>query len=261
MPDYSYVHVPTCESAVKDESIFNVFKRDKDFNTILEHTQDEYSHVFMSQILNKYSNYIQDINWELIKENDLLGDPYKIEYQELSKVVTLDNYIMAPSTVAYTFKALDILSHMKKSSLDDIRIVEIGAGYGGQCKILLDLAPIFNINIKSYTLIDLYWPNELQKKYLKKLGYIDKVKFISYESLVDNNRKMPAFDYLISVYALGEFSKDIQQFYIDKLKDLQYYYVVWNTPSIHEYFLLADIENEVPKTGPANVVIKSKVNK
>lgn len=261
MPDYSYVHVPVCEKAINDDNIFESFKQDGSFTTILEHTQEEYSHIFMQRIINEHKDLLKKINWNKIKENDLIGSAHIIDYPELSNIIKLDNYMFSPSTVAYLFKALDILTHIKKSKLNNIKVLEIGAGYGGQCKIIFDTAPLFDINIEKYTLVDLYWPNQLQKKYLNTLGYKDKVEFISYEQLLENNISLPEFNYLISIYALGEFNSDIQQFYIDKINNLKYYYLVWNTLSIHEKFLLGDIEEEYPKTGPHNVVIKSRTSK
>lgn len=253
----AYVHVPVCELAVKNDESFNTFKRDNYFTTILEHTLEEFSRRFLSRALSEYSDKINLINWEKVAENDLIGSPVLTEYPEIPG----ENKLFSPSTIAYVFKALDILQHMKDSSLNNINILEIGAGYGGQCKMIIDFAPLFDINIKSYTLVDLYWPNELQKKYLGSLGYTKNIKYISYEKLSDNEEVLPEFDYLISVYALGEFMPDVQQFYIDKMINFAYHYLVWNAPNIHESFLLSDIEEESPRTGPYNVVIKSKVKK
>lgn len=255
----AYIHVPVCESAVNNDEVFNEFKKNSDFITILEHTAVNYSYVFMNQIIDKYLELLNRIDWKLISQNDSIGGAEQVEYEELKNYIKLDSYIFSPSTVAYTYKALEILDHIKESNLNDISILEIGAGYGGQCKIILDLAPLFNINIKEYTLVDLYWPNQLQKKYLNYLGYKNNLKFISYEDL-RGGKELDSFDYLISIYALGEFSPDIQQFYIDKMQSFRYHYLVWNTPNIYEKFLLSDIEEESPRTGPYNVVIKSKVN-
>lgn len=259
MADYEYVHVPVCEDAIKNEDTFNSFKRDGKFTTILEHTQDHFSHQFMSQIIEYYSEYIKKIDWDLVKQNDIIGGSYRIDYLELSEFIELNDYKFSPSTVAYVFKSLDILNHIKKSKLNDINILEIGAGYGGQCKMIFDMADLFGIQIKKYTLVDLYWPNQLQKKYLNKLGYKNKLNFVPFEDLYDSSQTLPDFDYLISIYALGEFNKDIQQFYIDKMNNLRYYYILWNSVPIHDIFLLSDIENESPRTGPYNVLIKSKV--
>ena len=253
-----YVHVPVCEEAVNSSDSFNTFKLDRRFTTILEHTAVDNSHQFMNQIISTYTDYVKLIDWGLVKQNDILGSAYIVEYPQLASVVTLDDYLFSPSTVAYVFKALDILNHIQKCKLNSVDILEIGAGYGSQCKMVIDMANLFNLKINSYTLVDLYWPNMLQKKYLEELGYSKNINFISYENLLDGET-LPSFNYLISVYALGEFTKETQQFYIDKMIDFSNHYIVWNTTDIHEKFLLSDIEEESPRTGPYNVVIKSRV--
>ena len=253
----AYVHVPVCEQAVGNDESFSSFKRDEYFTTILEHTSEAASKIFLSKAINEHSDKIKEINWTKVSENDSLGNPVLLEYSD----VPSDNKLFSPSTIAYVFKALDILQHMKDSGLNDVDLLEIGGGYGGQCKMILDFSTIFDIKINSYTLIDLYWPNQLQKKYLESLGYTDKIKYISYEKIRDDDVDIPKFDYLVSIYALGEFMPDVQQFYIDKMHNFPYHYLVWNTPQIHERFLLSDIEEEDPKTGPFNVLIKSKVKK
>jgi hypothetical protein len=251
----AYVHVPVCEDAINSENTFNNFKSDKRFTAILEHTAPEYSQIFLQRMIEEYPDEFSLIDWDKVRENDSVGGPFLLEYEH----VPSNNKLFSPSTIAYTFKALEILDHIKKSNLNNVKIIEIGAGYGGQCKSILDLAALFDIQIESYTLVDLYWPNQLQKKYLNNLGYVDKLTFISYEDLLEGE-ELPEFDYLISIYALAEFSDNVKQFYIDKIKNFRYHYLVWNTPSVHEKFLLSDIEEERPKTGPYNSVIKSKVN-
>lgn len=251
----AYVHVPVCESAVHNENDFNSFKRNDYFTTILEHTSEDASKMFLFRLINEYADKVNKIDWKKVSENDSLGGPTLIEYPDIPS----KNKLFSPSTIAYVFKAIDILQHMKKSKLNTVDVLEIGGGYGGQCKMVIDLAPLFDINVNSYTLIDLYWPNELQRKYLETLGYTDKINYIAYEDLRDSDIKLPKFDYLVSIYALGEFMPEVQQFYIDKMNPLPYHYVLWNTPHIHEKFLLSDIEEERPRTGPFNVLIKSKV--
>ena len=256
----AYVHVPVCEDAVNKDSHFHTFKEDRRFTTILEHTSAENSQQFMNQIIDWYPEYVNKIDWDLVKQNDSIGGAHIIDFPQLSEKIKLKDYKFSPSTVAYTFKALDILNHMRMSKLSNLDILEIGAGYGGQCKIILDLSNLFDIKINSYTLVDLYWPNQLQKKYLTHLGYNKNINFISYEGLKSGDENLNKFNYLISIYALGEFTSEVQQFYIDKMIDFRYHYLVWNTPSPHERFLSSDISIESPKTGPNNVLIKSKVD-
>ena len=254
-----YVHVPVCRNAISDETIFNNFKKDSNFTTILEHTSLDNSHAFLNNAIEKYSDYLKKINWQTIKNNDLLGNATLERYDELSNIVTLDNYLFSPSTIAYVFKALDILNHIKQSSITNARILEIGGGYGGQAKIIFDIHQLFDINIESYTIIDLYWPTRLQKKYLETLGYTD-INFISYEKLADAKKEFPNdFNYVISIYALSEFDNDVKDFYMNKLSSMNKYYIVWNFGNIHQFFYDSDITEESPRTGSQNFLIKSKI--
>jgi hypothetical protein len=82
-------------------------------------------------------------------------------------------------------------------TLDNKDIVEIGIGYGGQCKMVYDL-----FKPKSYTLIDHPSVIELAKKYLKEFD-------------IDPVQKVGNFDLLISNYAFTEIDRSFQ----DKYKD------------------------------------------
>lgn len=252
-----YVHVPVCIEAVDNDEVFNTFKRDTNFTVILEHTSEEASRVFLHRILNEFSDYAKKIDWDKVAENDKLGAPILLEYPD----VPSKNKLYSPSTIAYAFKALDILRHMKDSSLKNVNILEIGAGYGGQCKMIFDMAPLFDVNIESYTLVDLYHPTKLQKKYLSKLGYTDKIFYQAFELLEDGRVTLNKFDYLISIYALSEFTQRIRDVYLNLLGSDYKYYILWNTPAAYDVYADSIIEQEYPKTGPFNVLIKSKVSK
>lgn len=253
----AYVHVPTCMEAVDNDQVFDSFKKDRNFTTILEHTSKEASIVFLQRILDEFPKIVEKINWDKVAENDKFGSPILLEYSN----VPSKNKLYSPSTIAYTFKALDILRHMKESNLNDVNILEIGAGYGGQCKMILDLAPLFNINIESYTLVDLYYPNKLQKKYLSRLGYNDKIFYQAFELLEDGKVSLNKFDYLVSIYALSEFTEQVRTIYLNMLGSEYKYYILWNTPTSHDMYADSLIEEEFPKTGPHNVLLKSKVSK
>lgn len=251
-----YVHVPVCIKAVDDDEVFNNFKRDSNFTTILEHTSEESSRVHLQRILKEFPGYMKKIDWKKVSENDKLGNPILLEYPEIPG----KNKLYSPSTIAYAFKALDILRHMKNSNLTNVNVLEVGAGYGGQCKMVLDMAPLFDINIESYTLVDLYHPSKLQKKYLSLLGYKDKIFYQAFELLEDKSIELNNFNYLISVYALSEFTERIRNIYIDMLGEDYKYYILWNTPAPYNRYKDSIIREEYPKTGPYNVLITSKVD-
>ena len=157
----------------------------------------------------------------------------------------------------YISFGLQILSYIRTFNKTELSIIEIGGGYGGQCKILFDLCKYSGINIRKYTIIDLTEITLLQSKYLQKLNYenVETIPFDGCEKLIDN------YDLFISNYALGEFSSDIKNFYINNvLPKCKNYFIAWNTNPIHSYFKNSKLVEEIPQTNPTkfkNVIITS----
>lgn len=249
-----YVHVPVCREALVNEDVFNTFKSNSSFTTILEHTNEGYSFIFLERIKNEFPDLFNKIDWDKISENDLIGSPHLVNYPD----IPTENKMFSPSTIAYTFKALDILRHMDSLKIKEVKVLEIGAGYGGQCKILFDLAGLFKIKIKSYTMVDLYYPSKLQEKYLTSLRYVDNVYYQQFEHLKDSSQILNSFNYLISIYALSEFDKNTREFYTSILGNNYDYYLLWNTSDPYDKFKNSVVEDEYPRTGPVNVLIKSE---
>jgi putative sugar O-methyltransferase len=104
-------------------------------------------------------------------------------------------------------------------SLKEINsIVEVGVGYGGQCKIIQDYH-----NIKSYTLVDLPEVLALAEKYLSKLN----VKNTIFKP-IDKLDSME-YDLFISNYAFTEIDREYQDVYADKLiKKSKHGYITCN---------------------------------
>ena len=249
-----YIHIEVCKKAISDENTFNNFKKMPNFVDVLEHTTEKWGRCYMQLIFNNFVNVINVIDWNKIKENDKYGNASKCDFSELKKYVKLDNYNISPSTIAYTYKGLCILDFLLNKKINNVKILEIGGGYGGQCKILYDLSEIFNIKIEQYGIIDLSVVLKLQNKYLSLLGY-NGVFFYEYEELKNFN-DFNEYNVLISIYALGEFDVNIQNFYIENiLKNINTYYIIWNTAPVNDYFSGCKITDEVPKTGAYNKLI------
>jgi hypothetical protein len=181
-------YINACTRAINDNSKFLNFKKDPSYRVMLEHTPEESGHVYFNKIKN--NPYIMD-NIEKFKQNDLVGG---------SSPLYFDNILISSSTLRYVNVLDDIVKKFK--TLDDLNIVEIGGGYGGQCLIL---SKIFNW--KKYTILDLPEPAALAKKYLA----LNKVLNI------ETNIIPKKIDFVISNYAFSELSKPIQQYYIDKV--------------------------------------------
>lgn len=183
-----------CLEASKNEEVFKTFKQNIAYTQILEHTSFAQG--------NEYLNYIlkQDIDLtklDKFKENDLQGGSTTYKYQEPFNEIS-------PSTLRY----IKVLTEIKNifGSLDGFNICEIGTGYGGQAKILLDY-----FNIKEYNFVDLQEVLELNKRYLNKFEYKN-LNFYTSDNLPDKE-----YDLVISNYAFTECSKPIQDIYLSKI--------------------------------------------
>ena len=184
-----------CERMSKDETFFKDFKQNQIYNEILEHVTKNQGQDYLNIINKEYSFLLKKI--ELFKENDKQGSPKKYYYDGIGEI--------SPSTLRY----IKVLGDLIKYDLikDNIDIVEIGGGYGGQSKIILDY-----FNIKKYTIIDLKSPLALTEKYLKLFNNDDIYDFkdaYTYEKT--------SSDLVISNYAFSECNKNVEDDYIEKI--------------------------------------------
>lgn len=225
-----------CEQAVADENVFNAFKSRNEYTTILEHVSYELGLEYYKKIVDyNFSDYF----FNKFLENDSIGNTKRFSYA---------NRLISPSTLRYIATACDINN---KIELQDLDIVEIGGGYGGQCKILHDMQEFFGSYFKSYTIIDLPSVIKLQEKYLNRLNYKN-VNFINYFELKESK-----FDACISNYGFGELVKNIQDNYVDKiLKNCTNFYIIYNTPVVHDFLLNNELKSEPedPKSGQYNTL-------
>ncbi len=191
-----YTNYPQfCELAVSDDSIFACFKSYPEYTYILEHVPKEHGLLFLQHIMDK-SRELVDF-FPKFKENDLYGTPQTYSFGPIGE--------FSPTTLRYIKVLGDLLASFGK--LTDMRIVEIGGGYGGQCKIINDYC-----GFKSYVLVDLEPCLKLAKKYLDKFG-IKNVEYCTMEQLKDNE----SHDLTISNYAFSECIREVQDTYFEKV--------------------------------------------
>lgn len=184
-----------CLEASNNEEIFSNFKRNSNYNVILEHVNFEQGEEYLKNILQQTSSFVNF--FEKFRENDLYGNP---------KTYCYENYgVFSPTTLRY-IKGLSDLTILFKD-LRDMDIIEIGGGYGGLCKIIGDL-----YTYKSYTIVDLPEVLPLVKKYLSKFG-VKNVILLTMDQLPIQKE----YDLVISNYAFTECIAPIQQIYFDKI--------------------------------------------
>jgi len=221
--------------------------------SILEHVSYQQGLDYLKKILEKKES--QEFDWNLLLNNDSIGNPitydFKNEIDNYNVKIILNNYNISPTTLRYISTGIDMIEYIIHNNLNNLDIVEIGGGYGGQCKILFDLIKNYNIKINSYSIIDLPSISTFQKKYLSLLNYNDNIIYQNFNNIIHKN-----YDLCISNYAIGEFEYDVQIFYINNvLKYSKYYYIIWNTENIPNYLIDSKILEEIPKTGLFNKIL------
>lgn len=199
-----------CKEAITDEKVFSTFRSDERYTKILEHQS--------IQTATNYLNKIKESNPDLlkfaIKDNDLIGSPVLIDFDEEFKC--------SPSLLQYIGVLSNIVNNL--GSIKDYKIIEIGAGFGSQCKIIQDA-----YDIKCYHIIDLDEVELLQDKYLKSFKKQYKVDFFNINSY--EHHILPHYDLVISNYALSEIIEPAQSLYVrNVLLNSEHGYITCNEP-------------------------------
>lgn len=187
-----------CQNAANDEVVFQSFKSNPIYREVLEHVSYDQGKSYLAIIKKEYPDLLA--NPDKLRQNDKLGTPIAFEYDQIGK--------FSPTTLRYIKVAGDLRKEF--GDLSKMHIVEIGAGYGGQCKVINDL-----FGFASYTIIDLPSCNALTKKYLDKLG-IKNVEFQDHDKLTKNKK----YDLLISNYGFSQCDRGEQQKYLEKVIDM-----------------------------------------
>ena len=196
-----------CLEAATDDQKFKVFKRNRDYTEILEHTDPRMGGYYAGYLLDAKFDFSK---LDLLKTNDLQGSPTILEYAEPFGLIS-------PSTLYYIKIAVELEKMF--GSLDGMNIAEIRIGYGGQCKIIYDY-----FKPASYTLVDLPEAVKLAERYHRDFNYKG-IKYLTQDQLPTGVE----YDLVISNYALTECARPIQLEYFDKVvKKSKKGYIAYN---------------------------------
>ena len=215
----SYGYIDVCKKAVGDDDFFEKFKDDPMYRVVLEHLDPGQGSYYLECIRRINPRLI--IQLEKFSVNDTVGKPRDIcpvKFNDGGQV------LITPSTIRYIKVLADLLSEF--GSLDGMKIVEIGGGYGGQAVVISQ-----ECSFDSYHLIDLEDPVSLAKKYLNHFK-IENIGTYTPDSLPDTD-----FDIVVSNYAFSEIAKSTQDLYIDKvLSRCARGYITWNNEKPDDQF-------------------------
>jgi hypothetical protein len=148
--------------------------------------------------------------------SDTVGGPARYWY----RTGALRARRMAPTTLRYVKTAGDLQRLF--GSLDSLRILEIGGGYGGLCKVITDVW-----RWRTYTIIDLVEPLALTHRFLRSFSIAD-IVLVDAMSVADSPRA-DEYDLVISNYAYSELRLELQELYYRRvLEGIARGYMMWN---------------------------------
>jgi len=191
-----------CERAVNDNKLFESFRSQPECLQVVETVDYRTGKECLDAMRSQSPEFIKLL--DKFRSSEQLGSPllYGYRYKLFSPRI-----FFSPTTLRY----IKILSDLKNyfGSLDGMKIIEIGVGYGGQCKIVSDV-----FGFDSYTIVDLKPVLNLTKNYLDYM----KIKNVIYCTIDDlANSDNYHYDLIISNYAFSEITREIQDFYIEEI--------------------------------------------
>lgn len=223
----------TCE-VIAESDLFYCFRSDQTFHDMYEHVTFEEGLKYIEQIKKTEPAILSLL--ESFLTNDRIGAPTIYYYEEF-------DFRISPTTLRYVKVLVDLVHEF--GSLDGMDIVEVGGGYGGQCKIIHDM-----FKPKSYTLIDLPEAIKLAERYLKEFGIRPQGQFERYDLFISN-------------YAFTEIPRAYQDLYKEKFIDksdrgyitCNFYQVPGDMMTFNEILKMKDnfkVLEEIPQTAKDN---------
>jgi hypothetical protein len=214
------------------------FKSRDEYTYMLEHVTPSEGKAYLDLIL-RVTPITEDMTSSFCKLNDSLGNPQKTDYS---------CGLVSPSNLRYIFQSHLILSHIEQVQENEpVDLVELGGGYGGLCLALHFFAPLYKVNIRSYSIVDLPEIIILQNLYLGILAPHLRVKF--YESTRFGADIPVSRAFFVSNYAFSEIPMDLQKQYIKYLfPKISHGFITWNAIPVYEFGFPLQIREEQPQT-------------
>lgn len=158
-----------------------------------------------------------------VPEKDLTSDLFASDIGEPPKIRSSQGWI-SPTMLRYSAISRDI---GRRFDMGNTGIIEIGCGFGGQCRVLQNHYGPNGMTV----LIDTNPMINVAREYLSHFGRAP-VHFYPAEWALGLSAVVPRLNLLcISNYALSEMRRDVQEMYFDKIiRRCPRGYVHWNAP-------------------------------
>lgn len=237
-----------CKRCVNSQTAFANFRKASPYTEIVETVGFLGGQEYLIELQKNAPQFYFHLN--KFKTSDKIGNPATYHYDRVG--------FIAPTTLRYIKVAFEL--EQLFGSLTNRSIVEIGGGYGGQCKIIADL-----FAFTSYTIVDLPEALGVAKKFLAAQG-VKNVTFLTPDQLPSDG----SFDLVISNYAFSECYSDIQTYYVKNIMSkIQNGYCICNQicqgseyntkeatlQTFSDHGIAWRIIDEIPLTAPDNYVV------
>jgi len=189
------VFAESCLKAIADETLFASFKREPFYSLLYQGYSFEEGLSFLHAIEKDYPSLLAQC--DQFRTSDLIGNPRTYDYGTYG--------MFSPTTLRHIQTAGMIRDKTGISCKS--RVIQIGAEYGGLCKILHDLS-LWN----SYAIVDLPEHLALARKVLEREG-ITGVEYIPLDAIPLQGE----YDLVISDLSFSEFSRPLQKIFADRI--------------------------------------------
>lgn len=204
-------YIETCKLAVQDPYVFTNFRSIASYRSALEFDNGDIYAQYIRSRLKKLGPYL-----EQFRKLDQIANPKLEDFSDLG--------MFSATTLRYIFHTDQILKHFKLP--ENSKIVEIGAGFGGQSYILHCLHPY-----SQYYIYDLPEVEALIDKMMTTLD-VHTVFCLPLDAELPHDK----IDLLISNYAYSECDRDMQLEYFEKVvKKAERGYMVYNQIALTDY--------------------------
>lgn len=165
----------------------------------------------------------ESLPWDKLEALDKIGNP--------TNTVDVNGFQISGIGLRYIYYANKIVNNI--SNMKNIRVLEIGGGYGGLAANVHVLAKEKKIKIKEYGIFDLPEVQTFQKHYLDTvINMTNHGNGIQKTNFLDSNNVdsfSGNFNYCVSCYALGEFDTPVKHRYIHNVvSQIEHGLIVWN---------------------------------
>jgi hypothetical protein len=188
------VYPSACLNAAVEQSAFESFKRNPYYNLVQEYHTFEEGIECLTLIQKEFPDLLEHV--DKFRSNDALGNPRTYEFETIGR--------FSPTTLYYVKLAGEL--RQRFGSLNGMKVLEIGGGYGGLCKVLSSL-----FTFKSYTIVDLPESLKLAEKYLHH-HQVASVRFIPWDTFSFEEN----YDLVISDFGFSDYDRKVQSCYLMK---------------------------------------------